>query len=154
MEDSNAVVKEFGEGLFSEQHKGHTIIAHNFRIYDGHFILKYLLDNQHKGISYETQLPHLQYRSAGMNARDTLSFAQQMLANFPEAVGLNRGNVNKGDFPHYANVTGNWNIIFPYPTAIKYLVEKKSSKKQKQFLEWHAAKGFLAVAFLTFDSRW
>jgi hypothetical protein len=36
---------EFGKWLFHERHKGFTIIAHNFRAYDGQFVLQYMLDN-------------------------------------------------------------------------------------------------------------
>lgn len=45
MRKSDAVAREFGEWLFAEHHKEHTIIAHNFPSYDGHFTLKHLLDN-------------------------------------------------------------------------------------------------------------
>jgi hypothetical protein len=37
--------KSFCQWLFSEQHKGYTMIAHNFRAYDGQFVLSYMLDN-------------------------------------------------------------------------------------------------------------
>lgn len=79
------------------------MIAHNFRSYGGPFILKYLLDNQHRGIKVikrDTQLLYLQYRKADMNARSTLNFVQQKLVNFPKSVGLSDVNVKKGDFPH------------------------------------------------------
>ena len=42
------VTEEFCRWLFTEEHRGYTLIAHNFRGYDGHFILKYMLDNNLK----------------------------------------------------------------------------------------------------------
>lgn len=71
LEDNDPVAKEFGEWLFSEQHRSCTIIAHNFCSYDGHFILKYLMDNQYRkyqGYQRETQLLDLQCEKAEINA--------------------------------------------------------------------------------------
>ena len=42
------VTNQFCKWLFTEQNKGVTLIAHNFRGYNGHFILKYMLDNNLK----------------------------------------------------------------------------------------------------------
>ena len=42
------VTEEFCRRLFTEEHRGYTLIAHNFRPCDGHFILKYMLDNNLK----------------------------------------------------------------------------------------------------------
>ena len=36
-------VNQFGNWLFSEQHKGVTVIAHNMKGYDGFFLLNHLL---------------------------------------------------------------------------------------------------------------
>lgn len=49
MEGSEAVAKQSGKWLFSEQYRGYTIGAHNFWSYDGDFIIKYLLDKHYNG---------------------------------------------------------------------------------------------------------
>lgn len=63
------------QGLFSEQHRGLTLITHNFRCYDDNFILKYLLDNQQKTvriIKRGKQLLDLQYEKAEINVGNTI----------------------------------------------------------------------------------
>ena len=57
---------KFAKWLFSEAHKGATIIAHNFRGYGGHFLLKYMLNNNLKSIEVikrGTQLLELRHKS-------------------------------------------------------------------------------------------
>ena len=68
--------EQFGRWLFHERHKEFTIIAHNFRLFDGHFILKYMLDNNLRPdvIKHGTVTVDLQYGKLGIKARGTLKF--------------------------------------------------------------------------------
>lgn len=77
MKDNDPVAKESEEWLFAEHRRGYTIIAHNFCSYDGIFILKHLLQNQHKKVKVikrGAQLLEEQYEKAEMKTRDTLNF--------------------------------------------------------------------------------
>ena len=84
------ITDQFCQWLFTEENRGATIIAHNFRGFDGLFILKYMLDNnlKVKVIKRGSQILDFQYKALQMNARDTLNFCALRLADFPTAVGL------------------------------------------------------------------
>lgn len=136
MEDNDAVAREFGEWLIAELHRGYTIIAHDFRSYDGHFILKYLLENQHKRIKVikrGAQLLHLQYEKAEIDARDKLNFVVQKLSIFPRPAEVTDVNVKKVDLPHYANVPDNSSRVIPFPDADRYMIEGKPSNDREKF---------------------
>lgn len=82
MADNDAVAKEFGEWLFPGEHRDPTIIAHSFHSYDNHFILKYLLDNQHTGVKVirrGTQLLDLQCEKAKINAREHIKLSRSKI---------------------------------------------------------------------------
>ena len=102
------VTAEFCRWLFTEENRGATLIAHNFRGYDGHFILKYMLDNNlaPEAIKRRSKILDLQYKKLSINARDTLNFCALKLANFPKVVRLNR-LISKGEFPHSVNCREN-----------------------------------------------
>ncbi|XP_055339180.1 uncharacterized protein LOC129588818 [Paramacrobiotus metropolitanus] len=134
------VGRQFGEWLFLEQHRNHTIIAHNFRGYDGHFVLKHLLDNKLRGVEVikrGNQLLQLRYRSLNITARDTLSFLPMRLSSLPKAVGLDVA-VKKGDFPHNLNHPDNWDKILPWPEPEMYMFDGMKQKEKQEFLKWHA----------------
>lgn len=128
-----------------------------FRSYDGHFILKYLLDNQYKGVKVikrGTQSLDLQYQTAEINARGTLNIVQQKVATFPKAVGLNHMDVKKGDFRHYANVPQNWNHIIHFPDVKNTWVRQNYQQKPEFFGLACSWKAFLRFLFLIFGSKW
>ena len=124
--------------LFRKEHKGHTIIAHNFRGYDGHFILNYLLQqNRPPQVIYRgTKILDLRYPALEMKARDTLNFCQLKLADFPKAVGLN-DLISKGEFPHLLNKPDNWDKVVNFPDPALYILESRTAKDRARFMEWH-----------------
>ena len=125
--------------MFTEENRGATIIAHNFRGFDGLFILKYMLDNnlKVKVIKRGSQILDFQYKALQMNARDTLNFCALRLADFPTAVGLDH-LTQKGDFPHLANIPENWDKIIPFSAPALYGIESTKKSKKEEFLKWHA----------------
>ena len=131
------ILEEFGKWLFQEKHRHFTIIAHNFRAFDGHFILKYMLDNDLRPevIKRGTQLLDLRYPKLNICARDTLNFCALKLSQFPKAVGL-QGVTSKGAFPHFANKPENWDKIIPFPTPTEYGADRMSEKERKDFFVW------------------
>lgn len=57
--------------FFNEEHRGHTMMAHNFRTYDGHFFLKWLTNNNfevrvsmYRGKILQILVPELEIRLA------------------------------------------------------------------------------------------
>ena len=141
MENPEEIARSFGEWLFREEHRDHTILALNLRSYDGHFVLKHMLDNNMKGVKIikrGNQLLDIQYPALGINARDTLNFVASSLSNFPKTVGLNDLTVQKGDFPHRTNKPENWDKIIPFPEVDQYFIEKLVKTKRDEFIRWHA----------------
>ena len=127
------VTNQFCKWLITEQNKGVTLISHNFRGYDGHFILKYMLDNNLKPevIKHCTKLLDLQYKRLKINARDTLNFCALKLTNFQKAVGLNH-LVSKGEFPHLANRPENWDKIIDFPKPSDYMIESRTKRGERK----------------------
>ena len=118
---SEDIMDEFGQWLFKEEHKGHTIIAHNFRSFEGQFILRHMMEHNMKVqvIKRGTQLLEIEYARLEMKSRDTLNFCALKLDNFPKTVGL--GDIaSKGTFPHRANKPANWDKVIPFPELKDY----------------------------------
>ena len=92
-------VKQFCQWLFTPQHKGCIVVAHNFQGYDGYFIKDYLIQN---AIRYE-----IIYRGAkslslkvpdwGIRFIDSINFIPMALAKFPKTFG--QDELCKGYFP-------------------------------------------------------
>ena len=82
-------LKKFCEWLFTPEHKGCIVVAHNFQGYDGYFIKEFLVDN---AIHYE-----IIYRGAknlsmtvplfNIKFIDSLNFIPMSLAKFPKTFG-------------------------------------------------------------------
>jgi hypothetical protein len=94
---------EFCEWLFTKEHEGCIVVAHNFQGYDGYFIQQYLHEN---GV-----IPEVIMRGAKiltmyvpmLNIKfiDSMSFIPMRLADFPKTFGLNE--LAKGYFPYLFN---------------------------------------------------
>jgi hypothetical protein len=105
---------EFCKWLFTKEHQGCIVVAHNFQVYDGYFIQQYLREN---GV-----IPEVIMRGAKILSMyipmlkikfiDSLSFIPMRLADFPKTFGLDE--LAKGYFPHLFNKTENQNYIGPY----------------------------------------
>ena len=76
------VMEEFGRWLYQDKH--------NFRSFDGHFILRHTMKNNMKVqvIKRGTQLLEIEYARMKMKSRDTLNFCALRLDQFPKSVGL------------------------------------------------------------------
>ena len=135
------VNRRFCQWLFSEQHKEFTMIAHNFRSYDGQFVLEYMLDNGLKPdvIKNGTKLMDLRFDKLKMRARDTLNYMAMPLSALPKALGLPTDLVSKGEFPHRANRPCKWDKFIPFPDVDQYMIEKRSKNDRREFAEWHTA---------------
>lgn len=132
------VRQEFGEWLFEKSHKGHAVLAHNMKGYDGYFLLRYLVDNniRHNLIYRGSKIMYIEVKNKlNMRIIDSLNFFPMPLANFPKSFGLE--DTKKGDFPHFFNTSRNQNYIGPYPEPRYYGVDQKRSEERTAFLEWY-----------------
>ena len=123
---SEDIMNEFGLWLFHDKHKGFTIMAHNFRSFDGQFIVRHMTQNGMKisVIKRGTQILEIDYPRLQMKSRDTLNFCALKLSDFPKSVGL--GDIAaKGTFPHHINKPENWDKVIPFPEPKDYGIDGK-----------------------------
>ena len=130
-------VKNFCEWLFTNEHKGCIVVAHNFQGYDGYFIKEYLIDN---AIHYE-----IIYRGAkslsmtvsewNIKFIDSLNFIPMSLAKFPKTFG--QDELCKGYFPHRFNKEENQNYVGPIPCQNDYGVNFMKPGEREAFIAWH-----------------
>ena len=130
-------LKKFCEWLFTPEHKGCIVVAHNFQGYDGYFIKEFLVDN---AIHYE-----IIYRGAkslsmtiplfNIKFIDSLNFIPMSLAKFPKTFG--QDELCKGYFPHRFNKEENQNYIGPIPCQNDYGVNFMKPGEREAFIAWH-----------------
>ena len=106
---SGASTKEdFCKWLFTETHKGFTVIAHNARGYDAYFLYDYLMMNGSRPdpvIFSGSKIMYMHINSLNMRLLDSLNFLPMPLANLPKSFGLKEKK--KGFFPHFFNTKEN-----------------------------------------------
>ena len=98
---------KIGAWLFSKQHTGSTVIAHNLQSYDGVFLVDYMVKN--------SIIPYIIYRGAkimyiqaysGLNMRliDSLNFLPMRIAKLPSESRIEK---KKRFFPQHFNIPEN-----------------------------------------------
>ena len=130
-------VKDFCEWLFTPEHKGCIVVAHNFQGYDGYFINEFLINN---AIHYE-----IIYRGAkslsmtvplfNIKFIDSINFIPMSLAKFPKTFG--QDELCKGYFPHMFNKDENQNYVGPIPCQNDYGVNFMKPGEREAFMAWH-----------------
>ena len=113
-------VKDFCRWLFTPEHKGCIVVAHNFQGYDGYFIKDFLIRN---AIQYEIiyrGAKSLSLKVPGWDIRfiDSINFIPMALAKFPKTFG--QDELCKGYFPHAFNKDENQNYVGPIPCQNDY----------------------------------
>ena len=115
------------------------IIFHNFKGYDGMFVLKYLYDNHcdvENQVTVGTKV--LSLINGDLTFKDSLCFLPFPLSAFPSTFGITE--LHKGFFPHLFNTAANQTYKGSIPDAKYYDPDSTSEKKKSEFLTWHAAK--------------
>ena len=130
-------LKNFCEWLFTPQHKGCIVVAHNFQGYDGYFITEFLTDNAiHYDIIYRGA-KSLSLRIPTFNIKfiDSINFIPMSLAKFPKTFG--QDELCKGYFPHMFNKEENQNYVGPIPCQNDYGVNFMKPGEREAFMAWH-----------------
>ena len=130
-------VKDFCKWLFTPQHKGCTVVAHNFQGYDGYFISDYLIQNAiHYDIIYRGA-KSLSMKVPDWNIKfiDSINFIPMALAKFPKTFG--QDELCKGYFPHAFNKDENQNYVGPIPCQNDYGVNFMKPEERDAFKAWH-----------------
>ena len=111
---------EFCEWLFTEEHRGCVVMAHNYQGYDSYFILQFLREN---GVKYDPIMRGAKVLSLyapmfDIKFIDSLNFISMRLANFLKTFGIDE--IAKGYFPHLFNRKENENYVGPIPPSPYY----------------------------------
>ena len=130
-------VKDFCEWLFTEQHQGCIVVAHNFQGYDGYFIADYLVQNAiHYDVIYRgAKNLTLLVTNWDIKFIDSLNFIPMALAKFPKTFG--QDELCKGYFPHAFNKDENQNYVGPIPCKNDYGVNFMKPEERDAFIAWH-----------------
>ena len=130
-------VKDFCKWLFTPQHKGCIVVAHNFQGYDGYFIKDYLIQNAiHYEIIYRgAKSLSLKVPDWGIRFIDSINFIPMALAKFPKTFG--QDELCKGYFPHAFNKDENQNYVGPIPCQNDYGVNFMKPGERDAFIAWH-----------------
>ncbi|GBN09370.1 hypothetical protein AVEN_156329-1 [Araneus ventricosus] len=103
--------------FFSPKQKGHTVIAHNMKGFDGQFIVGWMLEQgtSPSVIPIGSKLMSILHPSLGITIIDSMSFLPMCLSKLPNCFGLSE--LKKGYFPHLFNVRENQNYVGPLPSS-------------------------------------
>ncbi|XP_046569532.1 uncharacterized protein LOC124277858 [Haliotis rubra] len=130
----------FCKWLFTKAHRNFSVFAHNFKGYDGYFLLDYLIGNSilPDNMVYNGSKLMYMHIPRGLNIRllDSLSFFNTKLANLPKMFHLEE--LKKGYFPHYFNTSVNQQYVGPYPDASFYGINNMSTLDRSHFLTWYS----------------
>ena len=112
------------------------VFFHNFRGFDGLFIIKQLLDMNLKVSKVLMTGQKILYFECGqLKFKDSLSFLNMPLEAFPKTFGLTE--VKKGYFPHAFNRQENQDYEGPIPELEYYETHCMSSKKKEAVEKWY-----------------
>ena len=115
------------------------VVAHNFKGYDGYFILEELY-NQH--VTNLSQIVNgakiLSLEIPNVKFIDSMNFFPMALSNFPKTFGIRE--LKKGFFPHFFNIQENQNYVGYMPDKSYYDPDGMSPARKEEFLKWYDEK--------------
>ena len=120
-------IDEFCEWLFTTEHAGCTVMAHNFQGYHSYFILQYL---RKQGVKYNLIMRGAKVLSLKVELFDLLNFLPMKLASL----------LAKLHFPHFFNKKENEDYVGPIPPATYCNPDDMNPKDREAFMAWHATK--------------
>ena len=126
----------FCNWLFKQ--RDYLAIAHNFKGYDGIFVMNYLIKHivpgsaQPELVNQGNKIMSLKYNNVKLI--DSVLFLPMALSQFAGTFGL---PASKGYFPHFFNIPSNQEYVGQLPETKYYGVDYMSADKRQQFLEWY-----------------
>jgi hypothetical protein len=117
--------------LFNPRIEKTIIAAHNFKGYDGIFILKELIKDRSNVVPFMNGLKIMAIQMDKTIFLDTLNFIPMKLAKYPEAFNLT--NAEKFTYPYLFNTDANLNYIGPLPAKEMYGLDSMSAKEVEKF---------------------
>ena len=117
------------------------IFAHNFKGYDGRFVLEELFKRKYIGVETVFNGTKIVMIDCGIvRFIDSLSFLPLRLEKLPNAFPSRSITLQKGCFPHLFNKEENYSYVGPWPALVYYQPESKSVSSRRELEEWHASK--------------
>ena len=112
------------------------VYFHNFRGFDGLFIIKQLLDMNLKVSKVLMTGQKILYFECGqLKFKDSMSFLNMPLEAFTKTFGITE--VKKGYFPHAFNKVENQDYEGPIPALEYYETHTMNTKKKEALEKWH-----------------
>ena len=135
--DLNALIKDLAEtNCLKPIQVELQVYFHNFRGFDGLFIIKQLLDMNLKVSKVLMTGQKILYFECGqLKFKDSMSFLNMPLEAFTKTFGLTEAK--KGYFPHAFNRVENQNYEGPIPALEYYETQCMNSKKKEAVEKWH-----------------
>ena len=139
-------ITRFGDYLYkrlakdAEKKKARIIaFAHNFGGYDGHFVMKDILERDYKPELVMTGSRILKMDVGNIRFLDTLSLFQQPLASLPKSFGF-QNKVVKGYFPHLFNKPENFDKTFDRIPDLHFFAPEdcRTEEERQKLEEWHS----------------
>ena len=129
--------KKFCQWLFSKEHQGCIVVAHNFQGYDGYFIQKFLNENviKYDVILRGAKILTMSVPMFNIKFIDSLNFIPMALSKFPKTFDMTE--LCKGYFPHLFNKEENQDYVGPIPPVAYYLHNTMKPEAREAFLAWH-----------------
>ncbi|XP_078699560.1 uncharacterized protein LOC144926542 [Branchiostoma floridae x Branchiostoma belcheri] len=140
--------RTFCRWVMRKELKDSVFIAHNFKGYDGQFILEYLVNNGIKPNVIHNGAKIMFLRIPRLNIRfiDSSNFLAMPLSKFPKTFGFE--DMSKGFFPHYFTSFENMSYVGPLPDIKYYGADTMSPERRKKFMAWYTSmkqKGYIFV---------
>ena len=111
--------------------------AHNFKGFDGRFILRSLWDRNYKDMNMVMTGSKILMIDIGcVRFLDSLSFFQMSLDKCAKSFKDKKQRL-KGDFPHHANKEKNYKYIGPMFPIDQYAIKYMSDSKKQEFTKWY-----------------
>ena len=144
-------VKKFNDYIFevlAPKKLEVLIYAHNFRGFDGHFVLQDFFERAPEALETlinGTKIIHM--KSRNVKFIDSLNIFQQALDKLPYSFEFSH-IVKKGFAPHKMNTHENFEAgDSRFPNQDLFEPERMSKKKRKEFLTWYASESQKGVLY-------
>lgn len=127
--------------LADKQKASLMVIAHNFKGYDGHFILQDIFERTltHKPELIMTGTKLTMIQLGNIKFLDSLNMFQIALAKVPAAFGFST-RVIKGYFPYKFNVPNIWDYNGPIPDITQF-GSFMSPEREQDLCSWSQSNG-------------
>ena len=128
-------IEEFCKGPINDKFKDYTLIAHNSKGYDSHFVLKWLIDQGIKPycIYNRAEILFMEIPKLSIRFIDSLNFLQMPLKSFPKTFGMDE--LKKGYFSHYFNEKCHKNYVGSIPSKKHYGYNQMKPDERAKFLK-------------------